>query len=306
MITSQLKKLIDERFNQVEYIENLTEAFSSITTFQKEPLRLYIARQRYLSGRNHNEIQDPRITELLLLEADEYLAKSIYNFCSGLISMNRGYLSWGEVTIYYSSFFAIHGLLRLQGKALGPTYVIFPKSIRSPSSIKDHKYIVASNVINKGIHEDVWNKFHHTYSQNTDIDQTEYTNSIFFSDPNDLRLEVERRNTLNYHTFEAYQEIFDSHELNRRDLYDLRNLDPHFFASLSYYVGDRNYGYLAKSALRLRLLHDLICSISDESSSFKSYFRSRHTHRLSFLQSVLQASDPIEHTAIERYCLVVP
>jgi len=258
-----------------------------------------------LSGRNYHEVKDARITELLLFEADEYLAKSLYNFCSGCISMKRGYLSWGEVTIYYSSFFAIHGLLRLQGKALGTNYIIFPKSIRSPSSIKEHEYIIASNIIDKGIHEDVWNKFHNTYSQNTDINQTEYANSVFFSDFQDLVLEVERRNTLNYHTFEAYQEIFDSSELDRRELYDMRSLDPHFFTSLSYYVGDRNYGYLAKSALRLRLLNDLICSIAEESSSFKSYFLSRHTQRLSFLQLVLQASDPIEQTAIERYCLAV-
>ena len=132
------------------------------TSLEKEPLRQYIYRQKILSGRNYNEIQDPHITELLLLEADEYLAKSLYNFCSGCILMNRGYLSWGEVTIYYSSFFAIHGLLRIQGKALGTNYVICPKSIRSPSSIKEHKYIIAHNVMNKGIHEDVWNKFHDT------------------------------------------------------------------------------------------------------------------------------------------------
>ena len=116
---------------------------------------------------------------------------------------------------------------------------------------------------------------------------------------------MERRNTFNYHTFEAYQEIFDSSELNRRDLYDIRNLDPQFFTNLSYYVGDRNYGYLAKSALRLRLLHDLLCSIAEESSVFKPYFLSRHGSRLSFLNSVLQVSDPIELPAIETYCLIL-
>lgn len=306
MIRSELKKLIDERFGQVEYIENLTEAFSSVTDLTPEPLRLYVYRKKFLSGSNYNEIRDPRITELLLLEADEYLAKSLSNFCSGCIFMNRGYLSWGEVTIYYSSFFAIHGLLKIQGKAVGTNYVICPKSIRSPSSIKEHEYMIASNIINKGIHEDVWNKFHNTYSQNSDINQIEYANSIFFSDPQDLILEVERRNTFNYHTFESYQEIFDSSELNRRDLYDLRSLDPQFFTNLSYYVGDRNYGYLAKSALRLRLLHDLLCSIAEESPVFKPYFLSRHTGRLSFLNSVLQASDPVELPAIELDCLVVP
>ena len=306
MTKSELKKLLDERFKQVEYIENLTEAFSSVTNLVQEPLRQYVYRQKFLSGSNYKEIQDPRITELILLEADEYLAKSLYNFCSACALMNRGYLSWGEVTRYYSSFFAIHGLLRIQGKAIGTNYVICPKSIRSPASIKEHEYMISSNIINKGIHEDVWNKFHDTYSQNSDIDQTEYASSIFFSDPQDLLLEVERRNTFNYHTFEAYQEIFDSSELNRRDLYDLRSLDPQFFINLSYYVGDRNYGYLAKSALRMRLLHDLLCSIAEESPVYKPYFLSRHNSRLSFLNLVLQASDPVELSAIELNCLVMP
>lgn len=305
MTRAELKHLVEERFKQVEYMENLTEAFSTIRNLSPESLRQYVYSHKFLSASNYREVQDPRITELLLLEADEYLAKALYNICAGCTFMERGYLSWGEVTIYYSSYFAIHGLLKIQGKAIGTNYVICPKSIRSPSSIKEHEYMIVDNIIVKGIHEDVWQKFHDTYSQNSEIDQTEYANSVFFSDPQDLILEVERRNTFNYHMYESYQEIFDSSELNKRDLYDLRSLDPKFLTNLSYYVGDRNYGYIAKSALRIRLLHDLIYAIAEESPIFKPYFLSRHDRRLSFLDSVIRATDPVDLSAIKLNWLVV-
>jgi hypothetical protein len=228
-----LRLTIENAFKQYEYMDNISDAiidsFAHGTTIGPMALRDYIFGHKLLSGTNYRVITDPEITKLLFLEADEYLAKALSNLCSGCICQHKGYLSWGEVTIYYSSFFAIHGLLRLQGKSLGTSYILFPNSIRSPASILKHEYVIALPVPVNGIHEDLWRKFFDTYSKNTEINQGEYTDSIFFSDIQDIVLEVERRNRFNYQMFESYQEVFNSIELNRRLLFNLESVDPLFF-----------------------------------------------------------------------------
>jgi hypothetical protein len=140
---TQLSHLVDARFKQAEYFENLADAFSTASNLEPKALRDYVHEKRFLSGTNYREVTDQRLTELLFLEADEYLAKALCNLCAACISLRRGYLSWGEVTTYYASFFAIHGLLRVQGKAVGTDYVLFPKCIRAPASIIHHEYVVA-------------------------------------------------------------------------------------------------------------------------------------------------------------------
>ncbi|HJX68600.1 MAG TPA: hypothetical protein VJ406_00030 [Dehalococcoidia bacterium] len=306
---SSRRQTIENAFKQYEYIDNISDAiidsFSHETEIRPMALRDYISSRKVLSGTNYRVVRDPEITKLLFLEADEYLAKALNNLCSGCVCHHKGYLSWGEVTIYYSSFFAIHGLLRLQGKSLGTSYVLFPYSIRSPASIVNHEYVITSPIPVNGIHEDLWRKFFDTYSQNIEIDQMEYTDAIFFSDTQDIVLEVERRNRFNYQMFESYQEVFNSVELNRRLLFNLKSIDPLFFSKLTYYVRDADRKYIAKAALRIQLLHSLLYSIV-EGTSLETYFNDRHGNRLNYLDSVLTDSSPIDRSCIEQGCLLCP
>ncbi|MFX0202124.1 MAG: hypothetical protein ACFFCW_38930 [Candidatus Hodarchaeota archaeon] len=304
-----LRQTIENAFKQYEYMQNIsdaiTDSFSRETGISPRALRDYIFSRKTLLGTNYRVVKDPEITKLLFLEADEYLAKALSNLCSGCICQHKGYLSWGEVTIYYSSFFAIHGLLRLQGKSLGTSYILFPNSIRSPASILNHEYVIALPIPVNGIHEDLWRKFFDTYSQNTEIDQREYLDAIFFSDIQDIILEVERRNRFNYQMFESYQEVFNSIELDRRLLFNLESIDPLFFSKLTDYVRDADRKYLAKAALRIRLLHSLLYSIV-QGTGLEVYFNTRHDHRLNFLDSVLTNSSPINRSCIEEGCLIYP
>ena len=300
-----LSALVDERFQACEYIDNLKDAFSALDDLRPEAIREYIGRQLYLSGTNHRVVQDVRLTELLFLEADEYLSKALSNLCIACDTLRQGYLSWGEVTTYCASFFAVHGLLRLQGKALGTDYLVFPEFIRSPASIVQHNYVVAKPVKNDKIHEDVWRKFHDTYSGNTEISQREYGDVGFFADVQDLVLEVERRNRFNYRIFDAYLEVSDWSELSRRELFDLPSLTPDVFTNLAYYLGDSVRRYVAKAALRIRLLHDLLYDISGRSPAVQSHFLSKHELRLGFLDAVLDPASTFDRTLIQGGCLMV-
>jgi len=306
-----IRSRIEDAFQRAEFLDNLIDAFSDAFASASEitaglSIREHIENEGLLSGTNYNVIEDSKITEILYLEADEYLAKALCNLCAGCVCLNKGYLSWGEVTVYYASFFAIHGLMRLQGKAMGVNYVLFPESIRLPASIVTNKYSVARPVGDRKIHEDVWRKFFGTYSQNTDIDQRKYADAIFFTDVQDIVLEVERRNNYNYRIFEAYKEIFDRGELGRRDLFQFVAMDPLFFTRLREYLGDSDRRYVAKAALRVELLHDLLFLISGRVGLLRGFFLERHEQRLAFLDAVLSSSDPIDRACIEEGCLVIP
>jgi len=305
------KRLIEEAFNQVEYHENIIDSFVDAfsdgnTVGYGLSMREFINKNRYLGGDNYKSIEDKKVSQILYFEAEEYLGKALSNLCIGCLSMNRGYLSWGEVTLYYSSFFAIHGLLRLQGKALGTNYVLVPQSIRHPASMLEHKYEILKPVGAKGIHDDILCKFFNTYSKNSQIDQTLYKDAIFFSDIQDVRLEVERRNKYNYRTFEAYQEIFDIDELNRRSLFNLHEIDELFFSRLTEYLGDADRRYIAKAALRIQLLHELLFMISENMEFLGNFYIERHKKRIEFLDNTLIASDPIDRKCVEEGCLVIP
>jgi len=103
MDTPTLRQIVENAFRQYEYIQNISDAildsFSHETEVTPMALRDYIFSLKILSGTNHRVVTDPRITRLLFLEADEYLAKALNNLCSGCICQHKGYLSWGEVTI---------------------------------------------------------------------------------------------------------------------------------------------------------------------------------------------------------------
>ena len=87
----------------------------------------------------------------------------------------------------------------------------------------------------------------------------------------DIVLEVERRNKFNYQMFESYKEIFDRRELDRRELFNLKSVDTLFFSRLTDYIGDIDRRYLAKAALRIKLLHNMMYAIV-EGSGLESYF----------------------------------
>ena len=86
MDKSILRQTIDTAFKQYEYIDNISDAiidsFSQAPQIEPTALRGYIFNSNFLSGTNYRVIQDPKVTGFLFLEADEYLAKALYNLLS--------------------------------------------------------------------------------------------------------------------------------------------------------------------------------------------------------------------------------
>ncbi len=79
----------------------------------------------------------------------DFLLKAFYNFSAQHYLMKRGYISWAKITNYYSSFFAINSLLRLQGRVIsriwkppiGMKFYIFPFNFQ-----KKTKFLLQINV----------------------------------------------------------------------------------------------------------------------------------------------------------------
>lgn len=113
------------------------------------------------------EVHDNSFKIYLLNEASLQFIKSIYNLSIYKQLVSKGIWSWAYVTLYYSQFYAICGLLNLQGnafsrpllmkdgKAKQALFHIYPKDF-----IKSEFYFERRDY---SPHEDLWKQYHGTY-----------------------------------------------------------------------------------------------------------------------------------------------
>jgi hypothetical protein len=113
------------------------------------------------------EVHDNSFKAYLLNEASLQFVKSIYNLSIYKQLVSKGVWSWSCVTLYYSQFYAICGLLNLQGNAFSrpllmkegsekqALFHIYPKDF-----IKGEFYFERRDY---SPHEDLWKQYHKTY-----------------------------------------------------------------------------------------------------------------------------------------------
>ena len=133
------------------YTEFLKEFFSKKS--QSKNLRHRI--------KNNENIlqQELPIDEIFLIEALTFLRLSIFNFLAYKDLMCGNYLAWSKVTWYYSIFYAINGMLRLDGKA-----IIHVDGI-SFQLIRDGKFHSYKMTKSKGNEHKKYGKFSQRHSQ---------------------------------------------------------------------------------------------------------------------------------------------
>lgn len=137
------------------YTEFLKEFFSKKS--QSENLRHRI--------KNNENIlqQELPIDEMFLIEALTFLRLSIFNFLAYKDLMCGNYLAWSKVTWYYSIFYAINGMLRLDGKAIIHVDGISFQLIRDR---KFHSYKMTKSKGNE--HKKVWEIFSKAFPDSSD------------------------------------------------------------------------------------------------------------------------------------------
>lgn len=233
-IDSSLYKYVSES------IEDLKLIYNSVTISDTMSLKKYFNRDdnliKYFRTKEAKQAgviieNAPELTSLLVYEAVQYLRKAFLNYCAHYALFLRGYIGWSEITSYYASFFAINGLLRIQGKALihvmpRKVLYLFPlelgensyflESARVKSSIKSEEYKWFSEN-----HADIWREYYNHF-QHFDYKRERYKNIYNVGEEDDITWEVERRNKANYDITYTFYELDDNKKKLQKKLKIIR------------------------------------------------------------------------------------
>lgn len=160
--------------------------------------------------------------EMFLMEALTFLRLSVFNFLAYKDLMCSNYLAWAKVTWYYSTFYAISGMLRLAGKAI--IHVDDTKKIISFQLTRDrqsHSYTMASSTGQE--HEKIWNIFSDTFRDTfPDLSDPD------LSYPKLSKFIINERVSWNYDLFFMSQTM-DQHALDEANICCENNfIDEHF------------------------------------------------------------------------------
>lgn len=258
----------------------------------KEHIRLDGDLFKYLRGLNAQrravKVEGSVITSLLLFEAQQYLKKAFLNYCAHNVLYVKGFFGWSEVTNYYSSFYSINALLRLQGKAIlffspGNTIYLFPHEFES------HSYIMEKARVKKSVegdefksfsekHADIWREYYnhyHRFNYNRDRYRTLYV----VGEENEITFEVEKRNNANYNIMYQLSELKATEEISEKiSNYKERRLVQNLHALET----DPEYNCFARSGSRIVLLMKLFDYITQDNPT-RSRFDELVSNTRSFL-----------------------
>jgi len=242
-------------------------------------------------------VEGNEITSAILGEAVEYLCRSFYNFYASDKLIEHCYQTWSGVTNYYSSFFSLHSLLRLQGRCItliqrprGKKFYIFPYD---PTK---HQYVVCTNGVKKSAHNSVWNIFYNIYD-NFDYVNNNYFETIFKSkNVGTVDEEIDFRGQINYEPYQGYEEIRDPTKiLSLITYYENKDFSKNEIELLSYLTTDPDYKYYARSVLRIIFSYTLLKEIASQNNSLNTLISGTQTCWSGFLQ---HANPRKETTAI--------
>lgn len=234
------------------------------------------------------------ITSLVLGEALEYFCRSFYNFYAQDKLIEYRYPTWSGVTNYYSSFFCIHSLLRLQGRCItaiwrpmGKKFYIFPYSFL------DHEYVICTNgVRGKTAHDAAWWLYYEIY------DGFEYPDNLNFESifkrkyVGTVEEEIDFRNQINYEPYQGYDEIRDPNLIpSIIEKYESKKFTRNEIELLSRLTTDPDYRYYARSVLRLIFCYTLITELASENNELVSLIGNQKADLSSFLRQAKPRND---------------
>lgn len=255
---------------------------------------------KYITGdRSHSIpakavlVKGDEITAALFIEAVDFFKKAVYTFSAQYNLSKKGYLSWAKITNYYSSFYSINALIRLQGRAIsriwkpptGTRFHILPYDFE-----KGNYVICCDGVKAGGDHQIVWRFFYELYNRyNYSNRDFEVIHKIGYNN-NEPNTESEFRNDINYRVCYSYEEIWDPSiipSLVRKYIQDSSNSIPAvgIIRKLRMLSTDLDYMYFARSALRLLFTFSIIESIANSNVNVRPFWNIRKNEIIRFLLS---------------------
>jgi hypothetical protein len=236
-------------------------------------------------------IEGDDVTSLILCEALEFSLRAFCNFYAQDKLVEHGYGGWSEVTSYYSSFFSIHSLLRLQGRSITRIwrpewnqYHVFPFDFTT------HKYVVCRC---KGPHHQIgWELYFDVYDSFLYEAEPNFYQVSRKANVEDPTEEWEFRNQVNYQPYFRYQEVRNPQVIpSLISQYSQNDLPDDPISTLVSLTTDPYYKYYARTELRLIFFRRLLADIAGGNSSLNTLLTSKNALMRSFLSTVSNRQD---------------
>jgi hypothetical protein len=204
-------------------------------------------------------ISNPSLQEAFFREALDYFAKGVLTLYSSHILLRDNHRSWALISAYYSSFYTINSLLRIQGRGIvhsskrkGELFWLVPYQ----GSKQD--FVVKNKREGRGEHLHHWNLFYKLYRRfdSPSANFEPILKEEFFG--KEEREESEIRNDKTYRPFS-----FDEADLRWSENAEafwtgMNGLDDGLEGRLSALCTDPDHKYFARAGLRLLLAKELI------------------------------------------------
>lgn len=231
-------------------------------------------------------VEDKNITSAMLGEALEYFCRAFYNFYAQDKLVEHCYTTWSGVTNYYSSFFGLHSLLRLQGRAITSIWRAGKKFYIFPHDINKHIYVICSGrVTKKTAHQAAWFLFYEVYDTFSYPKNTHFEAVFKKKNVGTWEEEIDFRTQINYEPYRGYEELHDMLALQRiLNNYENKRFTKDDIEVLSGLTTDPDYRYYARSALRIIFAYSLLKDISENNSALKTLLNEKRKSLSEFLE----------------------
>jgi len=232
-------------------------------------------------------IEGTEITSTILGESVEFLCRSLYNFYAQDKLIEHCFTTWSGVTNYYSSFFSIHSLLRLQGRCI--TLIKRPRGKKIyifPYDFVKHQYVVCTNNVDrKSSHDAAWKTFFDVYDGFDYPDNLHFESIFKQKNIGTVEEEIDFRNQINYEPYQGYEEIREPEKIESTiEEYENKKFSNNEIELLSYLTTDPYYKYYARSVLRIIFSYTLLKQIATKNKALETLLSEVRTRWFGFLQ----------------------
>jgi hypothetical protein len=233
---------------------------------------------------NNVLVQGKDVTSAILSEAIEYFCRAFYNFYAHDKLIENSYATWSGVTNYYSSFFSLHSLLRLQARAITSIwrdriFYVFPYDLEK------HQYVISRRGVNrKTSHGAAWFLFYEVY------DSFRYDSNPLFEHifkkkhTGTVEEEIDFRTQVNYEPYRGYDEIRESVLPSIIEEYENKRFVNEEIKTLSSLTTDPLYKYYARSVLRIIFAYYLLKQVAEVNADLKGLISNRKTSLSDFVK----------------------
>ena len=269
-------------------LHEIVFAFEDCTGSTLKSLKDYLINLNILKDEYKKGYLIENVNNYILHDVEQLINKSILNILSVDLLMKKGYFSWSFITSYYSSFYILQALNRLQ---LRFYLYIDNRLIFEPINIINRKYILktCNNTHTRG-HQNIFSLYKRNFIESPTKALNNYWCTAFspYKYGNDSNL----RNEINYKiSNKYYNDLILDHTLFKRILKENRK-SPFKKEMKDIKFTNFTRSHLTWSLSRFNFLISILNYIANENLEYRSYFEKRMKERNNYIKDkYFNASD---------------